>query len=179
MPILTVPIPITTPIATQRDYEQYPPPTRQGDTDHKDPKAGFLPDEWVDFFGFQQQSISAAVQRVFLVSLTEQSAGIGATDITNGTLTAGLYTLKYYARVTRPGTVSSSLEIDIDWKDGAVTQTLSGTAIAGNTTTSLEQATYFLHIDGGSPVRYTAVYASAGATSMQYALYITLERISA
>lgn len=179
MPLLPVPIPIDSPIAKRRDFDNYPLPKRSNEPDRPDPNDGMLPKVWVDFMSFQSQSIEAAVQRAFLVSLTGQSAGIGATDITNGTLTTGLYTLKYYVRVTQAAGVTSSIQIDIDWKDGGITQTLAGTAQAGNTTTTLEQKTYFLHIDGGSPVRYTATYASNPASAMQYALYIVLERISA
>jgi hypothetical protein len=94
-----------------------------------------------------------------------------------GTLDAGTYRISYYARITRAATVNSSLTIDFDWVDGGVTQTFTGAAMVGNTTTTHQELSFPIVIDQLTAVRYTATYASAGATSMQFKLYIALEEL--
>lgn len=179
MPLLPVPIPIDTPIGKRRDFEAYPLPKKSNEPDRIDPNEGKLPQVWVDYLSFQDQAAANAVQRLFLVSLTGQSASIGATDLSNGSLTSGVYNFKYYTRITTPATIASSLQITLDWKDGGVTQQEQGAVLNANTTTTHESAGFFVHIDGTSPVRYAAAYVSAGATAMQYSLYVALERVSA
>jgi hypothetical protein len=132
---------------------------------------------WLDWFTQQQQINEAAAIRVNSVSLSTQGASIGATDFSGGTLDAGTYRISYYARITRAATVNSSLTIDFDWVDGGVTQTFTGAAMVGNTTTTHQELSFPIVIDQLTAVRYTTTYASAGATSMQYKLYIALEEI--
>lgn len=173
MPILPVPIPFTSPIAKPRDRQKYP------NADEKDPEEGKLPDEWVTYLSSQAESTAAAVQRLFMVELTQQDTSLGATDISNGALTSGLYSFRYYARVTRAASINSSLTVTFDWRDGGGTLTFSDSAITGNTTTSYGEQTVLIHVDGAAPVRYSTTYASAGATTMQYSLYVVLERVNA
>ncbi len=173
MPILPVPIPLTTPIANVRNREKYK------DEREKDPKENLLPQPWIDLFGYLNESAKNAVQSITTVSLTAQSASIGATDVSNGALPGGLYNFRYYARITRPATVNSSLTITLDWRDGGVTISVAGAAITGNTTATFQDASHLIHIDSTSPVRYSTAYVSNGVQTMQYALYVVLERVSA
>jgi hypothetical protein len=113
------------------------------------------------------------------VSLTNQSASIGATDFSGGGLSAGLYRLTYYTRITQAATTSSSLTVTLDWQDGGVAPSISGAAITGNTTTTIQSNTVLVRIDGSSPVRYSTTYSSVGATPMKHSLYITLEEVLA
>lgn len=172
MPILAVPIPLTTPIARPRNKQLYP------DERQKDPNEGLLSEPWVNYLGHQSETIETAVRRLFAESLTEQGASISPTDISGGGVTGGLYSFRYYARITREGTISSSLTVTLDWRDGGVTVDIAGAAITGNTTDSFQDATHLIHVDGAAPIRYATTYASAGATSMQYSLYVVLERVN-
>ena len=106
-----------------------------------------------------------------------RSGIIPATDITDGGLDGGLYRVSYYARITSPRHGHSSLQVSFDWIDGGVVQTFGGGAIMGNLTTNYQSETRLIHVDPLSPVRYSTAYVSIGATSMQYALYFTLEKV--
>ncbi len=111
------------------------------------------------------------------VKAEAQGASIGATDVSDGTLAAGLYRLSYYMRVTRAASTSSSLQFEVTWTDGGVAQAETFTAITGNTTGTHQFGTMLIRSDKNSPVRYATTYASTGATTMLYALYVTLEHV--
>jgi hypothetical protein len=54
---------------------------------------------------------------------------------------------------------------------------VSGAAMTGNTTTTVQNATQVLQIDGSTPVTYATTYASSGATAMVYELTVLLEQL--
>ena len=137
----------------------------------------FLTEVWERWFDQLQIILEAAAVRVGGVSVSAQGASIAATDFSDGALDAGLYRISYYARITQAATVSSSLIIGFDWTDGGVSQSFTGAAITGNTTATSQSGSVLIHVDALSPVRYSTTYASVGATSMQYDLYITLEEV--
>ena len=111
--------------------------------------------------------------------MTLQEASIGSTSVYSSAIPAGLYRLAYYTRITRAATTSSSLTIAFGWTDGGVSQTFTGAAITGNTTTTYQQATVTFRADGNTPITYSTTYASVGATSMQHSLLIVLEQLNA
>lgn len=113
------------------------------------------------------------------VSLTGQNASIGTTAIpTDGDLSAGLYRVTVYQRVTTIAVTSSSLTTAISWTDGAVACAFSGTALTGNTTATVGSFSFLLRTDAASPISYATTYASNGAGEMRYRLSIVLERIA-
>ena len=137
----------------------------------------FLTEAWERWFDQLQIIMEAAAARVGSVGLAAQSATIAATDLSDGTLDAGLYRVSYYARITQAATVSSSLTVAFDWTDGGASLSFTGAAITGNTTTTYQSESQLIHVDALSPVRYSTTYATVGATAMQYALYFTLEEV--
>lgn len=169
--VLNVPLPLGDPISKRKDTKKY----GQG----QDPNEGQVTRVWTDYFTSLQTTVDATVQRVNSVSLDSQGASIAATDMSGGTLSAGLYTLSYYARITRAATTNSSLTVTLDWQDEGTAPTYSGAAMAGNTTTTVQSGTLLIDVDGSSPVRYSTTYASTGATSMQYKLRIVLQKVQA
>lgn len=138
-----------------------------------------MSDPWIRYFSDMTVRLEDSPERIGLVELTAQAASIAATAIPMPGLSAGLYRVAYYARITTAATNNSSLTVTFDWQDGGVTPTWSGAAITGNTTTTVQSGTLLLLCAASSPIRYSTTYASNGATAMVYKLYITCEGIAA
>jgi hypothetical protein len=143
-----------------------------------DPWEDKVSEPWQNYLTKVGDTVNAASVRIAdPVQLTAQGASVSATDFSGGGLSQGVYRVSYYARITQAATTSSSLTVTFDWTDGGVVPTQSGAAITGNTTTTQQNGTLFIHIDAASPVRYSTTYASVGATSMTYRLDIAIERV--
>lgn len=142
-------------------------------------KDGVLTPAWHGYLGRLPLTLDSTPIRVASVALTDQGASIGATNMAPAGLPAGVYRVTYYARISVPGTVSSSLEVDFNWTDSGIAQGFPGSAITGNTTSTSSSETVMFRMDAGGAVYYATTYASAGATSMQHSLYIELEMVKA
>ena len=168
---MAVPIPLQDPVARPKrpEYVDKPDPLEETAT---------LP--WIQFWQAQSDTFSEAPTKIAEpVSLTAQVASIGTTSIPSASLASGLYRVSYAARVTVAGSVSSSLTVIISWTAGAVTQSISGAAMTGNTTATFQTATYLINIDTATPVSYATTYADGGGgTAMKYELGIVLEVMS-
>jgi hypothetical protein len=149
------------------------PGVRQG----LDAKKGMLTEPWVDWFRHLTGAIDDAPQHLNTVTLTTQAASIGATDMSDGAIAAGLYRVTYYARITQAATTSSSLTVTLGWTDGGAGPGFSGAAMTGNTTTTVQSETFMLRTDARAAINYSTTYASVGATPMQYRLDIVLMRV--
>jgi len=149
----------------------------------KIPRATLDPNEGLMTFEWQQELTKLVAQvglspaRVNAVALAEQDAAIGATDVADGALSAGLYQLQYYARITQAAGVSSSLTITLSFTDGGVPQSIVGAAMTGNTTTTIQDATHLIRVDTSTPVTYAVAYASVGAPVMKYSLDVVLSLV--
>ena len=168
---MAVPIPLQDPVAR---------PKRPEYADKRDPLEGTATLPWIQFWQAQADTFSEAPTKITTpVSLTAQDASIGTTPIPTASLASGLYRVSYAARVTVAGSVSSSLTVTITWTAGAVTQSIVGAAMTGNTTATFQTATYLIKIDQGTPVSYATTYADGGgAVAMQYELSVVLELVS-
>jgi hypothetical protein len=111
------------------------------------------------------------------VTKTAQSAAIGATAVPLGSVSAGRYQITWYARITTPDAVSSSLTVTIAWTEGAVSLSVSGSAITGNTTASLQSGVIEVDVDASSAISYATAYASNTPGAMQYRLSVTVKQI--
>ena len=132
---------------------------------------------WLRYFQSIVDVVNNAARKLALTSLTAQTASIGATALSTGTLDPGVYRASYTARVTTSATTSSSLTVTLGWTDGAVAQSQSGAAMTGNTTATAQNGTVLMHIDEATNITYATTYASSGATAMQYSLYVLAEQI--
>jgi hypothetical protein len=166
------PLPMTDPIARPRRRELF------GEK-RTDPLEGLLSDAWADYLSRLAQTVQHAATRISGVSRTEQAAAISATDISGGTLKSGLYRLTYHARITTASELDSSLIVTLSWTDGGVAQSQAGADITGNTTDTLQSASFLIHADASTPIRYATAYGYTGATPMQYRLDVVLEVIDA
>lgn len=121
--------------------------------------------------------IQASAQVLKVITLTNQSAAIGATAVPLGTVTAGMYRIAWYARITTVDGVSSSLTVTARWTEGAVALTLSGAAITGDTTTSVQSGVIAVQVDANAAISYSTAYASNTPNKMKYALRVVVERV--
>ncbi len=143
-----------------------------------DPARGWrLTEVWKNYFSRMPATLGSIPNILNVVSLSTQSASIGATDFSGTSLLAGLYRVMYHIRVTQAATTSSSLTVTLAWTEGGVAQSYVGSAITGNTLTTFQLATLLLRCDGAAPVSYAVAYASTGATPALYSLDVVIEKI--
>lgn len=140
-------------------------------------RSPYFSQEIVDWLIEQQQRTDDTPEQLATVSLSAQGADIAATPVPMPDLTAGLYRVSYFVRVTRAATTSSEIQIVIGWTDGSVALTSAGTNLTGNTTSTFEQRTLLLAIDANAAITYEAIYTSVGATAMLFKLEIVVEKL--
>mgnify|MGYP006264961413 CR=1 FL=1 len=140
---------------------------------------GLLSLPWLNWFTTLQQDVQQAPYQLTSVTVTGQSAAIGATALPLGALASGLYRVSYLARITTPATTSSSLTVTLGFTNGGVTCTLAGAAMTSNTTTTVQSQTVLLQIDASTPLTYSTAYSSTGAQAMVYSLWVTAEEVEA
>jgi hypothetical protein len=133
--------------------------------------------EWVRYLQSIVDVLNLAARRLDSVAKTAQGASLSATALDTGTLNPGVYRVSYSARITRAASTSSSLTVTMGWTDGAVAQSQAGGALTGNTTTTQQNTTMFIHLDQSTSITYATTYASSGGTTMQYALYVVAEQV--
>lgn len=151
-----------------------PPPLRDAIAD----QTGEVRPAWQTWLLSIKSFFGMVPQILRRVSLTAHGAAIGTTAFPVGTLAPGLYRITTYARITRAGTVSSSLTLTFAWTDGGVACTLSLPANTGNTTATVQTAVLMVKVDAASPLSYSAAYVSVGATTMQFLLELLLEQVA-
>jgi hypothetical protein len=119
--------------------------------------------------------LQLAPQVLKALSLTAQGATIPATTLITAPKTS-LYRVDAYLRITQAATTNSSATLTLSWTDGGVVQSKTFAAVTGNTTTTIDSQSLFLHADGGTVITYAVVYASTGATAMQFRLDLDAEQ---
>jgi len=163
-----VPIPVETPV-TRPAREEF---VRRKE---KDPDEGKATQPWIDYWTQQGGVLASASSRVKGANLQTQAGSIPATDLALGALNSGLYFACYYLRVTQAASVSSSIDLTLNWTDRGQALTITIPALTGNTVTTFTDGVHLLRIDGGTAlVTYSTTYASVGGTPMQYSLDLAL-----
>lgn len=144
-----------------------------GDPQHP----AYLATDWYLWLFALVARLDATPGAISTIALTSQAAAI-ATTSTVPAPSAAVYRITYYARITRAGTVSSSLTVTIGWTDRTVSCSQAGAAITGNTTTTTQSGTVIVRGDQASALTYATAYASVGATAMQYSLNLIVEQLT-
>ncbi len=134
-------------------------------------------DTWRGWLLSLWQAVTQATTTIGDLSLTAQAASIATSTLKTTTRTAGAYRVNYYTRITQAASVSSSLQVTIGWTDGGQSCSQSGSALTGNTVTTTESGTVYLHADAGSTVTYRTAYSSTGGTARQYRVDATVQRV--
>lgn len=145
----------------------------------KDDREGTITEVWIRHFQTLNQIVGNASERITTVSLATQGASIASTAFSLAALSAGRYRVSYFATITRAATTSSSLTVAVGFTNDAISKSFSGTAVTGNTTSTVQSNTWLLNVDATTPITYSTTYASVGATSMQYALEFVVEKVDA
>jgi hypothetical protein len=117
--------------------------------------------------------------RTWTVSLSDQSAAIATTTIvtTRQPTPSGLFRVFWYAAIVTAAGVSSSLTVTIGFTDQGVAKTISGAAITGNTTATVQSGAVMIRVDQDTAVTYATAYASNAASAMHYALDVRVEAL--
>src|SRR4029434_6701873 len=129
--------------------------------------------QWL--FDLQRRTDASAALLGRPLQLTNQSAAIPITTIPLPLLSSGLYILRYYARVTTPDGVSSSLTVKLGWTESSVALTASSPAMTGDSTTTVTSSSIMVNLDANTPLTYQTLYASNTPNKMKYRLSITVE----
>lgn len=142
-------------------------------------KSPYFSQEYVDWFIEGQRRVDSSAERLGGTGLLEsQGASIAATPVPMPDLTEGRYRISYAARISRAGSVSSSLTVTIGWTRAGLSLSQSGAAMTGNTTTTQQNGTLFVRADANAAITYATTYADGGgATSMQYELDVIVEKV--
>lgn len=133
-----------------------------------------MTDAWVKWLVFLLQIIQTSVTQFSRVRQTDLSASLGVTNFPSGLLASGLYRLTVTAKVTRPATTSSSLQVHLHATDGAAVQ-FDSAAVTSNALGTIVTLTALVEAVQAATLGVSATYASAGATPMLYKLYATAE----
>lgn len=146
------------------------------DPERKQPFLAVLSKDLVNFLNTLRGLLGSAAQFIASVGLDTQSATIVTTAMP-GTLQEGLVRVTYSLRISRAATVSSSAQLTLGWTTNSVSCTQTFAAVTGNTTATQQSGSIMVFTDAGSTISYAVVYASVGATSMQYSLDVVAEDI--
>lgn len=137
-----------------------------------------LAPRWYIFFRGLTQTVDQGPTRVGNpVELASQDTSIGVTPITSETLSAGLYRVTYYLRVTTADGTSSSIQLSLAWDDTGVSCTHAFTALTNDTVTLPASESFTLNLTQ-PPLTYSTTYASNTPAKMKYALSIVLESMA-
>lgn len=132
---------------------------------------------WSDWFNFSlMPAVQSTAQTRSAVSAVSQSAALGLTT-QYLTPTKGLYRIGYYAQITTPASINSSLQITIGWLSGAVPQTLVEPAMTGNTIITYQSGVVMVVADANSTITTQTAYAS-NAAGMAYRLDVAVELVA-
>lgn len=151
--------------------------------DQTDPRGKRLPElmlhpHWGNYIDQHRGAIDEKPARKAKVNLVAQGASIGTTAIPMASVSAGLYRLSYFARITTAAGVSSSVTVSFAWTTSGVAQSSSGAALNGNTTASHQFGTLVIRVDANSAISYSTVYASNPAGVMRHSLDLVLEELA-
>lgn len=120
------------------------------------------------------------------VALTTQAASIGTANA-YASAPAGMYRVCWDQQITRAATSTSSLLTTIGWNNGSAKTTtlaslnggaLQTTADASNTLNSEMGNCMAIYSAASQNITYATTYASSGATTMQYRLNVTVEKLN-
>jgi hypothetical protein len=122
-------------------------------------------------------ALNHAPRVVGQVSLLAQAASLPPTPISTPALTGGLYRVSVAVHITKAASTSSSLTVTLGWTDGGTPISLAGTAVVGNTVTTVQSDSVLLNVDTDTAITYATTYATSGVAQMEYALHVMVEKL--
>lgn len=139
--------------------------------------SGFASSDWINWFLELVNRMNRAPEKIGAVSLTNQSASIGATSIGIPAPSTGRFRVGYYIRQTQAATTSASLTVTMGWTDDGVSCTQAGAALTGNTTATQQNGTLTVKADQATGLTYSVTYASVGATPCKFKFEAIVEAL--
>lgn len=124
---------------------------------------------YIQYLQGQEERTQQTPQRLIRTTVVARSTSIGTTPFTLPALSAGLYRVTFYFRITVADGVSSSLLVTISSTDGAIACAQLSTAYTGNATNRPQSGSFLVRCDSATPLSYASTYASGGGgPAMQY-----------
>lgn len=141
------------------------------------PNPSWISRVWQIWLKAVVDAVESATVTVGSASLTAQAAAISTTDALPDTGASGLFRVSWFLRIAQAATTSSSVAVTVGWTSGSVALTSSGAALTGNTTSTYQSGSVMVQADANTALTYATSYSSVGATAMQYALSVAVERL--
>ena len=161
------PMPIQDPIAKPKRPEYGPK--------QADPQEGLLGDSWADYMNALQGLQEATPTRIVTLSLGDQGTAITPVDMTDGTLTQGIYRVSYYLCVVDASGVGTQLDVKFSWLDRSISRTWVSVKIDPTVITDFTADSFLLRIDALSPLTYEVEFDG----DRFYDLVAVLEEVNA
>jgi hypothetical protein len=134
---------------------------------------------WRRWFLNLRSAVDLSQRSIVVPPQTDQSATLPVTDMDNGALSAGLYSVSWYLAVTIADGVSSSAQVAIAWVDNGNNKSYTGAAMTGNTTSTVQvNEAITIYSDAASPITYSVTYASNTPGQMHYDFRPVLQSVS-
>lgn len=138
-----------------------------------------LASAWVQWFLEQQQELAKSGTRVGNpLAIPATTGALGSTPIPLPGLSAGLYLVAVFTRVTTAAGTSSSVAPVVTFTDGGISASLVGQALTSNTVATVGSEVWLIRVDAGSPISISTAYASSGSPAMAYSMAVTVSRAS-
>lgn len=107
----------------------------------------------------------------------ETNAAIAPTALPLGSLSAGLYRVMTFVRVTQADGVSSSVTPVLGFISDGVTCTMAGDALTSDVIDEPISQAFLVNVDQPGPIGISTVYVSNTPNAMSYRLIVTVERV--
>lgn len=150
-------------------------------------------DPWVDKDGLPERDITDYFLTTLLPALAqnpsvynatelpfEESAtdAIALTPLPLGSLSASLYRVSVFIRITTPDGVSSSVAPVVSFPSDGVTCSITGSALASDAIDEPGTWSFFINVDSPGPISLGTTYASNTPNQMAYSMVATAERVN-
>lgn len=131
---------------------------------------------YLQYLQGQEQRTTQTAQRLLRITKTAQVASIGITPFPLPVLSAGLYRVSAWLRVTIADGVTSSILASIHSTDGAIACLEAMPAYAGNAVNRPQSRVFVVRVDGATALSYSTTYVSGGGgPAMTYDLELIVE----
>ena len=94
-----------------------------------------------------------------------------------GSISAGLYRINVYLRITTPDGVSSSVTPFVNFIDDGVTCTMTGVAMTSDAIDEPSSQYFFVDVDSPGPISFGTLYASNTPNAATYKAVVVAERV--
>lgn len=108
---------------------------------------------------------------------SESSAAIPVTPLPLGAISAGLYRVSVYLRVTQPDGAGSSVTPFVTFIDEGITCTMEGTPLTSDAIDEPNSSTLVVQVDAPGPISFGTLYSSTTPNAMEYKAVVVIERL--